>query len=223
MIHTYSLIHDDLPAMDNDDLRRGQLTNHRKFGEDVAILAGDGLLSAAMELMARQAAKLAKAGDCSGVLAMEAIARHAGVTGMVAGQTMDVTSEGTKPTADKVRYIHLHKTADLLTAPVEAGLLLAGATQDQVKYGCEYGQHLGMAFQMVVDLLDVIGTEEALGKSIGKDVAEEKLTWIAIRGIEGTREDAARETALAVDAAVKIGGDMKFLQTLAQSTLNRVQ
>ncbi len=168
MIHTYSLIHDDLPAMDNDDLRRGQLTNHRKFGEDVAILAGDGLLSAAMELMARQTAKLAKAGDCSGVLAMEAIARHAGVTGMVAGQTMDVTGEGTKPTADKVRYIHLHKTADLLTAPVEAGLLLAGATQDQVKYGCEYGQHLGMAFQMVDDLLDVIGTEEALGKSIGK-------------------------------------------------------
>ena len=98
-----------------------------------------------------------------------------------------------------------------------------GATQDQVKYGCEYGQHLGMAFQMVDDLLDVIGTEEALGKSIGKDVAEEKLTWIAIRGIEGTREDAARETALAVDAAAKIGGDMKFLQTLAQSTLNRVQ
>lgn len=223
MIHTYSLIHDDLPAMDNDDLRRGQLTNHRKFGEDVAILAGDGLLSAAMELMARQAAKLAKVGDCSGVLAMEAIARHAGVTGMVAGQTMDVTGEGTKPTADKVRYIHLHKTADLLTAPVEAGLLLAGATQNQVQYGCEYGQHLGMAFQMVDDLLDVIGTEEALGKSVGKDVAEEKLTWIAIRGIEGTREDAARETALAVDAAAKIGGDMKFLQTLAQSTLNRVQ
>ena len=209
--------------MDNDDLRRGQLTNHRKFGEDVAILAGDGLLSAAMELMARQSAQLAKAGDCSGVLAMEAIARHAGVTGMVAGQTMDVTGEGTKPTADKVRYIHLHKTADLLTAPVEAGLLLAGATQDQVQYGCEYGQHLGMAFQMVDDLLDVIGTEEALGKSVGKDVAEEKLTWIAIRDIEGTREDAARETALAVDAAAKIGGDMKFLQTLAQSTLNRVQ
>ena len=105
----------------------------------------------------------------------------------------------------------------------EAGLLLAGATQDQVQYGCKYGQHLGMAFQMVDDLLDVIGTEEALGKSVGKDVAEEKLTWIAIRGIEGTREDAARETALAVDAAAKIGGDMKFLQTLAQSTLNRVQ
>ena len=222
-VHGYSLVHDDMPAMDNDDLRRGQLTNHRKFGEDVAILAGDGLLSAAMELMARQAAKLAKAGDCAGVLAMEAIARHAGVTGMVAGQTMDVTGEGTKPTADKVRYIHLHKTADLLTAPVEAGLLLAGATQDQVQYGCEYGQHLGMAFQMVDDLLDVIGTEEALGKSVCKDVAEEKLTWIAIRGIEGTREDAARETALAVDAAAKIGGDMKFLQTLAQSTLNRVQ
>ena len=223
MIHTYSLIHDDLPAMDNDDLRRGKLTNHRMFGEDVAILAGDGLLSAAMELMARQAAALAKAGDCSGVLAMEAIARHAGVTGMVAGQTMDVTGEGMKPTADKVRYIHLHKTADLLTAPVEAGLLLAGATQEQVASGCAYGQHLGMAFQMVDDLLDVVGTEETLGKSVGKDVAEEKLTWIAIRGLEGTREDAAREIECAAEAAQKIGGDVKFLQTLAQSTLNRVQ
>ena len=221
--HTYSLIHDDLPAMDNDDLRRGQLTNHRKFGEDVAILAGDGLLSAAMELMARQAAKLAKAGDCAGVLAMEAIARHAGVTGMVAGQTMDVTGEGTKPTADKVRYSQLHKTSELLTAPVEAGLLLAGATQDQVQYGCEYGQHLGMAFQMVDDLLDVIGTEEALGKRVGKAGEDEQLTWIDVSGIDGTREDASREKALAVDAAAKIGGDMKFLQTLAQSTLNRVQ
>ena len=120
-------------------------------------------------------------------------------------------------------YLTSCAAAEQTVTAILPTLLLAGATQDQVKYGCEYGQHLGMAFQMVDDLLDVIGTEEALGKSIGKDVAEEKLTWIAIRGIEGTREDAARETALAVDAAAKIGGDMKFLQTLAQSTLNRVQ
>mgnify|MGYP005959418935 CR=1 FL=1 len=152
MLHCYSLIHDDLPCMDNDDLRRGQLTNHRKFGEDVAILAGDGLLSAAMELMARQAAKLAKAGDCAGVLAMEAIARHAGVTGMVAGQTMDVTGEGTRPTADKVRYIHLHKTADLLTAPLTAGLMLAGADEAQLELGRRYGRGLGLAFQIEDDL-----------------------------------------------------------------------
>jgi geranylgeranyl diphosphate synthase, type II len=223
MIHTYSLIHDDLPAMDNDDLRRGKPTNHKVYGEAMAILAGDGLLSAAMELMMRHAALLAKNGDLTGIFAAEAIARHAGVTGMVAGQTMDVTGEGSMPTEDKVRYIHLHKTADLLTAPVEAGLLLAGADQKQVALGCEYGKHLGLAFQMVDDLLDVVGTAETLGKSIGKDAAENKLTWVAIRGIEGTREDAAAEIALAVDAAHRLNGDVNFLQTLAQSTLNRVQ
>lgn len=223
MIHTYSLIHDDLPAMDNDDLRRGKPTNHRQFGEAVAILAGDGLLSAAMELMLRHAAQMAKEGQTGGVLAAEAIARHAGVTGMVAGQTMDVTGEGSQPTAEKVRYIHLHKTADLLTAPVEAGLYLANATPEQVQAGCDFGCHLGMAFQMVDDLLDVVGTAETLGKSIGKDAAEQKLTWVAIRGLEGTREDAAQEIALALEALHRLPGDVKFLQTLAQSTLNRVQ
>lgn len=223
MIHTYSLIHDDLPAMDNDDLRRGKPTNHKVYGEAMAILAGDGLLSAAMELMMRHAALLAKKCDLSGILAAEAIARHAGVTGMVAGQTMDVTGEGSTPTEDKVRYIHLHKTADLLTAPVEAGLLLAGADQQQVALGCEYGKHLGLAFQMVDDLLDVVGTAETLGKTIGKDAEENKLTWVAIRGTEGAREDAAAEIALAVDAARRLNGDVNFLQTLAQSTLNRVQ
>lgn len=223
MIHTYSLIHDDLPAMDNDDLRRGKPTNHRKFGEDVAILAGDGLLSAAMELMMRHAAQMARNGSTAGILAAEAIARHAGVTGMVAGQTMDVTGEGSTPTEEKVRYIHLHKTADLLTAPIEAGLHLAGATAEQIQAGCEFGCHLGLAFQMVDDVLDVVGTAETLGKSIGKDAQEQKLTWVAIRGVEGTREDAAKEIEMALDALHRLPGDVNFLQTLAQSTLNRVQ
>lgn len=220
MIHTYSLIHDDLPAMDNDDLRRGKPTNHKMFGEDVAILAGDGLLSAAMELMLRAACKM---NDMRGVRAAEAIARRAGVTGMVAGQTVDVTEEGTTPTLDKVNYIHAHKTADLLTAPMEAGLLLAGAAEKTVRAGIDYGYHLGMAFQMVDDLLDVTGDTAVLGKNTGMDAALGKLTWIAVRGVETTRQDAAEHIGHAAEAAENLLNGVNFFKDLAQSTLKRVQ
>ncbi len=222
MIHTYSLIHDDLPAMDNDDLRRGRPTNHKVYGEAMAILAGDGLLSAAMELMLRHAVRL----GLNGVRAAEAIARRAGVTGMVAGQVVDVTSEGRVPDAGTVDYIHRHKTADLLTAPIEAGFLLAGADVETVAAGCEYGLHLGLAFQMVDDLLDVEGDAALLGKTPGKDAAVGKMTWVAVHGVEQTRQDAKQ----AIDRAVKALDGIKmpqadtfFLKTLAQSTLNRVQ
>ena len=220
MIHTYSLIHDDLPAMDNDDLRRGRPTNHKVFGEGMAILAGDGLLSAAAELVLRAAVRM---GDLRGTRAAEAILRRAGVTGMVAGQVMDVTGEGTEPTPEKVAYIHLHKTADLLAAPIEAGFLLAGATEEQVAAGCEYGKRLGLAFQMVDDLLDVEGETAVLGKTTGKDAAAGKLTWVAVHGMEKTREDAAEAVRLAVDALKILPGETNFLKTLAQNTLNRVQ
>lgn len=220
MIHTYSLIHDDLPAMDNDDLRRGKPTNHKVFGEDVAILAGDGLLSAAMELMLRTACAMP---DLRGARAVEAIARRAGVTGMVAGQTIDVTEEGSEPTLEKVSYIHAHKTADLLTAPLEAGLILAGADDAQVRRGVAYGYHLGMAFQIVDDLLDVVGDAALLGKNTGMDAALGKLTWVAVRGVEGAREDAAQHIRQAVEALDGFGGKAAFLQELAQSTLTRVQ
>ena len=220
MIHTYSLIHDALPALDNDDLRRGRPTNHKVYGEGMAILAGDGLLSAAMELMLRAAVKM---GDLRGIRAAEAIARRAGVTGMVAGQVMDVTGEGSEPTLEKVEYIHLHKTADLLTAPIEAGFILAGADDATVKAGCEYGKQLGLAFQMVDDLLDVEGDAATLGKTPGKDAAEGKLTWVAVKGIEATRADAKVAVEKAVAALESAGGETNFLKTLAQSTLNRVQ
>ena len=220
MIHTYSLIHDDLPAMDNDDLRRGRPTNHKVYGEGMAILAGDGLLSAAMELMLRSAVRM---GDLRGVCAAEAIARRAGVTGMVAGQVMDVTGEGSEPTLEKVDYIHRHKTADLLTAPIEAGFILAGADDAAVAAGCEYGVNLGLAFQMVGDLLDVEGDAATLGKTPGKDAAEGKLTWVAVKGIENTRKDAAQAVERAVFALENVPGETNFLKTLAQSTLNRVQ
>lgn len=220
MIHTYSLIHDDLPAMDNDDLRRGRPTNHRVFGEGMAILAGDGLLSAAAELVLRSAVRM---GDLRGTRAAEAILRRAGVTGMVAGQVMDVTGEGSTPTLEKVEYIHLHKTADLLTAPIEAGFLLAGATEEQVAAGCEYGRCLGLAFQMVDDLLDIEGETAVLGKTTGKDAAVGKLTWVAVRGAEQTRTDAREQVEKAVATLKNLPGETNFLKTLAQSTLNRVQ
>lgn len=220
MIHTYSLIHDDLPAMDNDDLRRGKPTNHKVFGEDVAILAGDGLLSAAMEIMLKAACAT---GDMRGTRAACAIASRAGVTGMVAGQTIDVTEEGTAPTMEKVSYIHAHKTADLLTAPMEAGLILAGAQDAEVKCGADYGYHLGMAFQMVDDLLDLEGDAALLGKNTGMDAALGKLTWPAVRGMENTRKDAAEHIAQAVKSLESFGDKAAFLRELAESTLNRVQ
>ena len=218
MIHTYSLIHDHLPAMDNDDLRRGKPTNHKVFGEDLAILAGDGLLNAAAELMARTAVEMA---DMRGIRALEIIMRHAGVTGMIAGQTKDVLSEGAKPEEALVSYIHAHKTADLLEAPMEAGLALAGADEKQIKAGFEYGLHLGLAFQMTDDLLDVTGDAALLGKNTGMDAALDKLTWVALKGVEGTAKDAEEQVALAMKALDALPYDTSFFRDLAQSTLTR--
>ena len=218
MIHTYSLIHDDLPAMDNDDLRRGKPTNHKVFGEDLAILAGDGLLNAAAELMARTAVEM---GDLRGIRALEIIMRHAGVTGMIAGQTKDVLSEGVKPEESLVSYIHAHKTADLLEAPMEAGLALAGADEKQIKAGFEYGLHLGLAFQMTDDLLDVTGDAALLGKNTGMDAALDKLTWVALKGVEGTAKDAEEQVALAEKALDALPYETTFFRDLAQSTLTR--
>ena len=220
MIHTYSLIHDDLPAMDNDDLRRGQPTNHKVFGENVAILAGDGLLNAAAELMAVSAVKME---DMRGIRAMEIIMRHAGVTGMIAGQSEDVTSEGQDPREDIVRYIHEHKTADLLEAAVEAGLALAGAKENVIDAGREYALHLGLAFQMTDDLLDVTGSADRMGKSTGKDQEQNKMTWVALKGVEGTAEDARREIALAREALEGIPGDTALFAAFADSLLGRAQ
>ena len=221
MIHTYSLIHDDLPAMDNDDLRRGKPTNHKVFGEDIAILAGDGLLNAAAEIMARAALERT---DQRGLRAMEAILRHAGVTGMIAGQVYDLEAEGRKPTQEELKRIHAHKTADLLQAPMEAGLALAGASEETLADGLAYGYHFGMAFQMVDDLLDVIGDASLLGKKTGMDAEMNKMTWVTLRGVEGTREDARREAEAAAAAAERMKPlDSAFFVQLAKDTLNRVQ
>ena len=220
MIHTYSLIHDDLPAMDNDDLRRGKPTNHKVFGEGMAVLAGDGLLNSAAELMARAALQMA---DSRGIRATEIILRHAGATGMIAGQAADLINEGEKPREDLLTYIHSHKTADLLEAPMEGGLALAGADEQTCRLGRDYGYHLGLAFQMTDDLLDVTGDEALLGKKTGADAEQNKMTWITLRGIEGTEKDAAEQAELAVKAIDRMPWEHAFFTELARGTVSRKQ
>lgn len=219
MIHTYSLIHDDLPAMDDDALRRGQPTNHRVFGENMAILAGDGLLNLAYETML--SAPFSLQYPERALPAIREIAERAGVRGMIAGQTLDVKLEGTAPTQDSVRYIHQHKTADLLTAPVTAGLMLAGADEKQLEAGRRFGQCLGFAFQIEDDLLDLEGDVAQLGKDTGMDAQRGKMTWPAVFGVAQSRIDAEKAVSDAVDAMSIFGEKADYLCDLARKTLVR--
>ena len=219
MIHTYSLVHDDLPAMDDDALRRGKPTNHRVYGEDIAILAGDGLLNMAYETMLD--APFTQEHPAQAVRAMREIAYRAGVRGMVAGQTLDVKLEGREPSVESVRYIHLHKTADLLTAPVVAGLMLADATEEQLQAARVYGRGLGIAFQIEDDLLDLEGDVQALGKETGMDAQRGKMTWPSVRGVEQARRDAGAAVEEAVDAIRLFGPRGEKLSKLARESLVR--
>ena len=221
MIHAYSLIHDDLPALDNDDLRRGQPTNHRVFGENVAILAGDGLYSLAFETMLTASLQFSKPENA--IAAMEEIARRAGVRGMIGGQTMDVVMEGQTPDRAMVGYIHRHKTADLITAAIVAGLKLAGADAERMTAGETYGQKLGLAFQIVDDLLDLDGNVAILGKQTGMDAQRGKMTWPAVYGEQAARVVAAHLSDDAVAALAPFGDKASELKELARKTLNRVR
>ncbi len=215
MIHTYSLIHDDLPAMDNDTLRRGKPTCHVVYGEGMAVLAGDGLLNLAMEEMLSS--------DHPGTLAAaRAVAGAAGVRGMIAGQCLDLAHEGQEPSPELVSSIHRLKTACLLTAPMEAGLILAGAHEGQLAAGSAFGRLFGLAFQIRDDLLDRTGSEAALGKHTGKDTAEGKLTWPALYGEEQARADVARLTEEACGRLREAFGDKAdFLCGIAQECVQR--
>ncbi len=190
MIHTMSLIHDDLPAMDNDDYRRGKLTNHKVFGEDVAILAGDGLLAYAFEYIATQT----KGVDPVNLLRIVAcVGRAVGAEGLVGGQVVDLESEGKSDvTLETLNFIHNHKTAALLEASVISGAILAGASDEQVSCLSRYAQSIGLAFQIVDDVLDITSTPEELGKSVGKDVQAKKVTYPSFWGIEQSKEQARR-------------------------------
>jgi len=191
MIHTYSLIHDDLPAMDDDDYRRGRLTNHKVFGDAIAILAGDALLTLAFQLVAQNRALTGV--DAKVVCDVVAeIAEAAGTLGMVGGQVVDIESEGKTITAEALEYIHIHKTAALLRASLTVGARLGGADASALAAVADAGQSLGLAFQIVDDILDVEGSLETLGKTAGSDERKQKVTYPALHGIEASRREARR-------------------------------
>ncbi len=219
-IHTYSLIHDDLPAMDDDDLRRGMPTCHKAFGEAVAILAGDGLLTLAFELVCHP-------GHCQEVSpevlkqAIYLLAKAAGVHGMVGGQTADILNEGREVDADTLAFIHTRKTGALITASVELGALLGGGSEDEVKRLRTYGNALGLAFQIRDDLLDVEGDAKLMGKPIGSDIRRKKATYPALFGIEKTRERAKELLQTAISALEVFDHRADPLRAIARFVVER--
>lgn len=220
MIHCYSLIHDDLPAMDNDDLRRGMPSNHIKFGEDIAILAGDALLNYAFETMLEFCIENNYSKEY--ILAMSEIAKRAGVSGMIAGQIADITFNADSGNKKTLEFIHSHKTSDMLIASISAGLFLAGATERQVADGQNYAFHLGMAFQIIDDILDFTSSSDVLGKSIGKDQKNNKLSWVTLNGIDKAKNDAKKHTLDACNYISNGFENSKFLEDFAMSLLERV-
>lgn len=213
MIHTYSLIHDDLPAMDNDDYRRGKLTNHKVYGEDMAILAGDGLLNLAYETMSVACLKTVKYEQ---IKAMHVIAESAGTQGMIGGQVVDILSEGQEISIEQLTYIHEKKTSKLIQAAVIAGATLAGASEKDIRNMEEFGLKLGLAFQIQDDILDVTSTIEQLGKPIGSDEKNEKKTYVTMVGLEPAMEKVHSLTMEAI-ACIDVypAEHIKFLKDLA--------
>lgn len=220
MIHAYSLIHDDLPCMDNDDIRRGRPSNHKVYGEAMALLAGDGLLNYSYELMLQESIK---ENTTNAMYAMHCVAKRAGISGMIAGQVQDMTTSFTNRDADRLQYIHEHKTSDLIIASILAGLYLAGASTKQILAGEKFGKHLGMAFQIIDDILDTSSETSLLGKSIGKDVAQNKLTWISLYGIEQAKRDAEFHTQNAIKSIRSAFENPSFLIQLANDFLIRIK
>ncbi len=218
MIHTYSLIHDDLPAMDDDDLRRGRATLHRAFDEATAILAGDALLTLAFEVLARDLRPASVAARCAAVLA-----RAAGACGMVGGQADDLAAEGQPGTLEQLQAIHRRKTAALFSASAQLGALCAGAGEEQAERLARYGQCLGLAFQIRDDLLDRHGEESQLGKRVGKDDQRGKLTYPALLGKEASWEKAKHWADQALEALARSGAEHPGLVALARFVLERNQ
>jgi geranylgeranyl diphosphate synthase type II len=217
MLHTYSLVHDDLPALDNDDLRRGRPTCHKVFGDAIAILAGDALQTQAYEVLAQL-----KCPAEPRVRIIEEIARGTGtVDGMIGGQVADLEAERTKPDAKMLEYIHRSKTAALITASVVSGGLYAGANEKQVSQLRSFGQSIGLAFQIVDDVLDVTQTSEQLGKTAGKDTAAEKVTYPALFGIDESLRKADQLVENAFTALDTFGAGGETLKSIARYLVER--
>ncbi|MCI6870089.1 MAG: polyprenyl synthetase family protein [Selenomonadales bacterium] len=217
MIHTYSLIHDDLPAMDNDDYRRGKLTNHKVYGEAMAILAGDALLTQAFEVMLRQP------GVPADVLlkVVREMAIAAGPNGMVGGQAIDLESEGKHVPMETLKKLHMGKTGALFRAAIRSGAILAGADEKQLADLTAYADAFGLAFQITDDILDVVGNEAIIGKPVGSDERNDKSTYVTLTSLETARELAAQVVADGVKALEGFGDKAVFLRELLESLLAR--
>lgn len=220
MIHTYSLIHDDLPGMDNDDYRRGKLTNHKVYGEGIAILAGCALLTYAFQLITQECKKL----DLEPELVLQVIqeiSQAAGVEGMIGGQVVDLQSEGKPISLGNLEYIHHHKTGALLRCSLRVGAILGRATPDQLKCLTLYAEKIGLAFQIIDDILDLIGDEKKLGKKVGSDLSKDKATYPAFYGLEKSKKMAEDLVSQAKEELSILGDQGEILHQLADYFVNR--
>lgn len=221
MIHTYSLVHDDLPPMDNDDFRRGKPTNHRVFGEDIAILAGDGLLNLAYETMLKSI-PLNREYYKRYISAIREVSKAAGVFGMIGGQTVDIQSKDDVLEEKKLEFIHNKKTSALIEASIVSGAILAGASNEQINNLRCYGQAIGLCFQIRDDILDRIGDKKMLGKNIGSDETNHKLTYLSIYGMENSVREIQRLNKKAIESlSVFDDKESLFLKELANYLANR--
>jgi geranylgeranyl diphosphate synthase, type II len=216
-IHTYSLVHDDLPSMDNDDFRRGRPTCHKVFGDGIAVLVGDALLTVAFEIVSGAA----PTSRYSMSTLLREVAVAAGSQKLIAGQVADLEAEGRAATLAQLRYIHENKTAAILTTSVRLGAMSANATEKQLAAITEFGRALGLAFQVIDDILDLTQTSEKLGKSAGKDVAAKKATYPAVLGLDQSRREAQRLTRKAHSALEMFGKKADRLHALASYLLQR--
>jgi len=220
LIHTYSLIHDDLPAMDDDDYRRGKPTNHKVFGEAVAILAGDALLTIAFELLSQN--KIARELSPKTLIQIiQELAEGAGHFGMIGGQVVDIESEGKEVSRMELEYIHRHKTAALIRAAIRIGGLLRGARKADLTALTQYGEDIGLAFQIVDDVLDVVGTREEMGKDVRSDSSRDKKTYPAFFGIERSRQKAHDLMKRATKNLERFGKKADPLREIAYYILER--
>ncbi len=223
MIHTYSLVHDDLPAMDNDDLRRGRATTHVVYGEGMAILAGDGLLNYAFETATKAFDYDADAKLIAG--ALKVLSKKAGIYGMIGGQTVDIEAEAGKQVLNEetLMFIHKNKTAALIESSMMIGAILAGASDEDVKAMEKIAYNIGIAFQIQDDILDVIGSEEMLGKPIGSDAKNEKLTYVTLKGLDTAKADVKKLSDEAITAIKMYENDEHFLSELTRYLIDRQQ
>lgn len=219
MIHTYSLIHDDLPALDNDDLRRGRPTNHKVYGEAMAILAGDSLLNYAFEVMLKNS--INKEDSNKYLKAINEIAKTSGVYGMIGGQVVDIESENITIEKEKLDFIHLNKTAAIMIGCMRAGAIVGGADKEKLEHISTYGKNIGLAFQIVDDILDIIGDESKLGKNVGSDIENNKSTYPSLLGLEKSKEIATDLINEAKHNIKGLCGDTDFLEGLADYIISR--